>query len=123
MPIKSRASTREWTSMPTTKLVDGRFAKWLVIVNGVVPLALLGWDAARHPLGVNEVNFAIRTTGLVELVLLVVSLAITPLRKRTGWNQLISTRRNLGVLVFPYIAIHYAIFFWWDRGNDVGCTL
>lgn len=109
--------------MPTSKLVDGRFAKWLVMVNGLVPGALLVVDAYRHQLGANEVNFAIRATGLVGLVLLVVSLVITPLRKLTGWAALISIRRNLGVLGFFYVAMHFAIFFWWDRDHDVGNTI
>ena len=105
------------------KLVDGPFAKWLVIVNGLVPMALLGWDAAHHQLGVDEVNFAILTTGLIGLALLVATLAITPLRKLTGWASLISVRRNLGVLGFTYIAVHFAIFFWFDRDHDVGSTI
>jgi ferredoxin-NADP reductase/DMSO/TMAO reductase YedYZ heme-binding membrane subunit len=109
--------------MSTSKVVDGRFAKWLVMVNGLVPFGLLVYDAFAGQLGVNEVNFAIRTTGLVGLVLLVLSLVITPLRKLTGWSQLISVRRNLGVLGFFYIALHFTIFFWWDREHDVGSTL
>ena len=109
--------------MSTSKLVDGRFAKWLVIANGLVPGALLAVDAYRNQLGANEVNFAIRTTGLVGLVLLVASLLITPLRKLTGWATLISIRRNLGVLGFFYIAMHFAIFFWWDREHDIGNTI
>src|SRR5438045_5816010 len=109
--------------MSTSKVVDARFAKWLVIVNGLVPFALLVWDAFRHHLGVNEVNFAIRTTGLIGLVLLVLSLVITPLRKLTGWQLLIAVRRNIGVLGFFYIALHFTIFFWWDRDHDVGSTV
>jgi len=110
--------------MSTSKpLVDGRFAKWLVIVNGLVPMTILGWDAAHHQLGVDETNFAILTTGLIGIVLLVASLAITPLRKLTGWAPLISVRRNLGVLGFTYIAVHFAIFFWFDRDHDVGSTI
>jgi ferredoxin-NADP reductase/DMSO/TMAO reductase YedYZ heme-binding membrane subunit len=109
--------------MSTSKVVDGRFAKWLVIVNGLIPFGLLVYDAFKGQLGVNEVNFAIRTTGLVGLVLLVLSLVITPLRKLTGWSQLISVRRNLGVLGFFYIALHFTIFFWWDRDHDVGSTI
>src|SRR5947208_15063474 len=107
--------------MPTTSLpkpaplIDGRFAKWLVIVNGLVPAALLLWDAFRHQLGVNTVNFAIRTTGLVGLVFLALSLAITPLRSLTGWNRLIAIRRNLGVLGFVYVAAHFLIFYAFDR--------
>jgi ferredoxin-NADP reductase/DMSO/TMAO reductase YedYZ heme-binding membrane subunit len=111
--------------MPTSdgRVLDARFAKRLVILNGLVPLALLGWDAYRHQLGVNEVNFAIRTTGLVGLVFLVLSLIVTPLRRLTGWNTLIAVRRNLGVFGFAYIAIHFAIFFAFDRAASVSSTL
>jgi ferredoxin-NADP reductase/DMSO/TMAO reductase YedYZ heme-binding membrane subunit len=104
------------------RLIDARFAKWLAIVNGLVPMALLGWDAMRGQLGANEVNFAIRTTGLIGLILLVLALAITPLRKVTGWTMLIAIRRNLGVLGFVYIALHFFVFFWWDRARDLGDT-
>ena len=105
------------------RIVDNTFAKRLVIINALVPAALLIVDAFRHDLGVNEVNFAIKTTGLVGLVLLVSSLLITPLRKLTGWNTLIAVRRNLGVIGFGYVAAHFLIFFWWDQDHDVVGTL
>jgi len=108
--------------MSSSRIVDTHFAKWLVIVNGLVPLAVLTWDAKRHQLGVNEVNFAIHTTGLVGLVLLTLSLMITPLRRFTSWNALVAIRRNLGVLGFTYILIHFLIFFWWDRDGSVAST-
>ncbi|HEY0251418.1 MAG TPA: ferric reductase-like transmembrane domain-containing protein, partial [Kofleriaceae bacterium] len=105
------------------KLVDTHFAKWLVIVNGLVPLALLLIDGERGELGVNEVNFAIKTTGLVGLILLVLSLLITPLRRLVKWNALVAIRRNLGVLGFTYILTHFLIFFWWDREHSVSSTI
>ena len=108
------------SKLPVGKLVDTHFAKWLVIVNGLVPLLVLIWDGYCHQLGVNEVNFAIHTTGLVGLVLLTLSLVITPLRRFTKWNALVAIRRNLGVLGFTYILIHFLIFFWWDRARP-GC--
>ncbi|MEP6592605.1 MAG: ferric reductase-like transmembrane domain-containing protein, partial [Acidobacteriota bacterium] len=92
-------------------------------VNGLVPAALLLWDAWRHQLGVNNVNFAIRTTGLIGLVFLTLSLVITPLRALTGWNRLLVVRRNLGLLGFFYIASHFAIFFLFDRDRSVGSTI
>ncbi|HEX4456237.1 MAG TPA: ferric reductase-like transmembrane domain-containing protein [Kofleriaceae bacterium] len=109
--------------MSTSKLVDNKLAKLIVIVNACVPAAILAWDALHHQLGVNEVNFAIRTTGLLGLVCLVSSLAITPLRWLTGWQQLIAIRRNLGVAGFMYIAVHFFIFFWWDRERSVSSTV
>ena len=104
-------------------LVDGPFAKRLVIAGGVVPAALLLWDAWHGQLGVNNVNFAIRTTGLIGLVLIVLSLVVTPLRALTGWNRVIATRRELGVIGFLYLATHFFIFFWFDRDRSVTGTL
>jgi glycine betaine catabolism B len=109
--------------MSTSRVVDTRFAKLLVIINACVPAAILVWDALHHQLGVNEVNYAIRTTGLLGLVCLVSSLAITPLRWLTGWQQLIAIRRNLGVAGFVYISAHFFIFFWWDRDRSVSSTV
>ena len=109
--------------MPTTEpLVDTRFAKRLALVNGLIPAALLVWDAWRHQLGVNEVNFAIRTTGLLGLSLLLLSLVITPLRALTGWNRLVAIRRNLGLLAFAYLVAHLAIFVLLDRAGSLAST-
>jgi ferredoxin-NADP reductase/DMSO/TMAO reductase YedYZ heme-binding membrane subunit len=105
------------------RVLDTPFAKRLAIVNALVPAALLIWDAWRHQLGVNTVNFAIRTTGLIGLVLITLSLAITPLRALTGWNRFIAVRRNLGVIGFFYLAAHFAIFFLFDREGSIGSTL
>ncbi len=104
-------------------LVDGTLAKRFVIACGIVPATLLAFDAWRGHLGVNDVNFAIRTTGLLGLVFLTLTLVITPLRRLTGASWLIAARRNLGVLGFTYIAAHFLIFFAFDRAGDVGSTL
>jgi glycine betaine catabolism B len=103
--------------------VDGKFLKHFVIACCLVPGLLLLWDAYHGELGVNEVNFAIRTTGLVGLIFITLSLAITPLRRLTKWNVLISARRNFGVFGFFYILAHFAIFFGWDRAGSIGSTL
>lgn len=105
------------------RLFDTRFSKRLVMVSGAVPAVLLGWDAWHGQLGVNGVNFAIRTTGLLGIGLITLSLAITPLRELAGWNRVIAVRRNLGVLGFCYLAVHFVIFFWFDRLGGVGSTL
>lgn len=102
---------------------DARFAKRFVLACGIVPGLLLVWDAWRGNLGVNDVNFAIRTTGLLGLVFLSLSLVITPLRRLTGWNALVAVRRNLGVYGFVYILAHFAIFVVYDRDGSISSTL
>ncbi|MDB4963097.1 MAG: Oxidoreductase FAD-binding domain protein [Myxococcales bacterium] len=116
-------TSRAVPSVRPAPIVDGPFAKRFVIACGLVPGILLLWDAYRGQLGVNDVNFAIRTTGLLGLVFLTLSLVITPLRRLTGWTTLISVRRNLGVFGFVYIAAHFAIFFFYDRDMSVTSTL
>ena len=102
---------------------DGKFAKVFVIACAVVPGLVLVADAVRAQLGVNDVNYALRSTGTLGIVFLTLTLAITPLRRITAWNWLIGVRRNLGVYGFLYIAAHFAIFYVYDRDGSVESTL
>jgi ferredoxin-NADP reductase/DMSO/TMAO reductase YedYZ heme-binding membrane subunit len=103
--------------------IDPGFARRLVLLNGAVPAALLAWDALHHQLGVNAVNYAIRTTGLLGLIFLVASLAVTPLRRLTGWNELVASRRAIGLYAFFYLSLHFVIFALLDRGASLGSTV
>jgi ferredoxin-NADP reductase/DMSO/TMAO reductase YedYZ heme-binding membrane subunit len=105
------------------KDTDIRFAKFLVLVNAGVPGGLLAWDAFHHTLGANPVNFAILTTGMLALVFLILTLIVTPLRKITGWNWLIFSRRTFGLYAFFYAFAHFSIFFSLDRSFSVSSTL
>ena len=102
---------------------DIRFLKLLILVNGAVPLALLIWDQSHHRLGANPQNFLILTTGMMTLVFLMLTMAVTPLRKLTGWNWLIQFRRMLGLYAFFYGCLHFLCFFSLDRGFNVSSTL
>ena len=102
---------------------DARFAKLLVLGNGAVPAALLAWDAWHHRLGANPVNFAILTTGMSALVFLLLTLMVTPLRKITGLNWLIFSRRTLGLYAFFYACAHFLIFFSLDRSLSISSTV
>ena len=102
---------------------DIRFIKLLILVNGAVPLALLVWDQSHHRLGANPQNFLILTTGMMTLIFLMLTMAVTPLRKVTGWNWLIQFRRMLGLYAFFYGCLHFLCFFSLDRGFSVSSTL
>jgi methionine sulfoxide reductase heme-binding subunit len=102
---------------------DLRFIKLLILVNGAVPLALLVWDQARHQLGANPQNFLILTTGMMTLIFLMLTLAVTPLRKISGLNWLIQFRRMLGLYAFFYGCLHFLCFFSLDRAFSVSSTL
>src|SRR5579859_1893094 len=102
---------------------DIKFAKLLVLVNGLVPLALLVWDQAHNKLGANPQNFLILTTGMMTLIFLILTLAVTPLRQITKFNWLIQYRRMLGLFAFFYASLHFLCFFSLDRAFSVSSTL
>lgn len=102
---------------------DIRFVKLLILVNGAVPLALLIWDQSHNRLGANPQNFLILTTGMMTLIFLVLTMAVTPLRKITGLNWLIQFRRMLGLYAFFYGCLHFLCFFSLDRGFSLSSTL
>jgi methionine sulfoxide reductase heme-binding subunit len=94
---------------------DARFTKAVVFINSIVPLALLAWDGAHRNLGANPLEYVTRTTGMLTLIFLMLSLAVTPLRKLTGWNWLGMHRRILGLYAFFYGALHFLTYIWFDR--------
>jgi glycine betaine catabolism B len=102
---------------------DGTFHKVLVVVNGAVPFALMLVDAFRHRLGVNAVNASLHTTGMLGLVFLLLSLAVTPIRRLTGWSRVVGVRRALGLYAFFYLSAHLVIFYAFDRGYSLPSTV
>ena len=102
---------------------DTRFSKAVLFINSLVPLALLGWDASHHRLGANPIEFATRTTGMLTLVFLLLSLAVTPVRKLTGWNWLGKFRRMLGLYAFFYGFLHLLTYVWFDRFFNLKSTV
>jgi methionine sulfoxide reductase heme-binding subunit len=94
---------------------DTKFARFVIFVNSLVPLALLGWDAYHHRLGANPTEFATRTTGVLTLIFLLLSLAVTPLRKALGLPWMVKFRRMLGLYGFFYGCLHLLTYVWFDK--------
>ena len=94
---------------------DLRFSKFVILTNALVPLALLLWDVYRKRVGANPGEFMTRTTGIMTLVFLMITLAVTPARKITGINWLVKFRRLLGLLAFFYGFLHLLTYIWFDR--------
>ena len=94
---------------------DTRFAKLVLFVNSLVPLVLLLWDVWRKNVGANPLEFVTRTTGMLTLVFLLLTLGISPLRRILGLNWLIKFRRMLGLLAFFYGCLHLLTYVAFDR--------
>ena len=95
------------------------FAKRVVLLNCAVPAILLAWDAVQHRLGANPVDLAIRTTGMLTIIFLLLSLTVTPLVRLFGFSWLGTFRRSMGVSAFAYAAIHLGLYFFFDRAANV----
>jgi len=91
------------------------FPKLVIFINALIPLVLLLWDLYRKRVGPNPLEFATRTTGMLTLVFLCLTLAVTPLRKIFGINALVKFRRMLGLFAFFYGSLHLLTYVWFDR--------
>ena len=90
-------------------------AKPTVFLAALVPLALLVFKVLTGRTSANPAEDIILTTGIWTFRFLLVTLAITPLRRLTGWNRLIQFRRMLGLFAFFYACLHMASYVTFDR--------
>ena len=80
------------------------------ITSGVLPAASLVVSALTDGLGANPVERVTHVTGDWALRFLLLSLAITPLRRLLGWSWIAPLRRTLGLTAFCYACCHYLIY-------------
>jgi sulfoxide reductase heme-binding subunit YedZ len=99
-------------------MTNHQFARLLVFLNCVVPLVMLAWNYRTQHLGYNPNEYLLRTTGMLALVFLLLSLAVTPLRRITGLNLFGQFRRMVGLYAFFYTALHVGMYLWLDREWD-----
>lgn len=100
-------------------MTDAKFIKIVIFINALVPLAILGYDGLNGNLGANPIEFFLRTTGVLTLVFLLITLAVTPLRKIFEWNDLIKSRRMLGLYAFFYAFLHLITYSIFDKSLDL----
>jgi len=100
----------------------GRFKPVLFLL-GLTPFLRWIWLGFNNGLTANPVEFLTRSSGTWTLVCLLVTLAITPLRRLTGQPALVRVRRMCGLFAFFYGAMHFMAWVWWDRGLDPAAML
>jgi sulfoxide reductase heme-binding subunit YedZ len=83
----------------------------------LLPLVLVAVDVYAQTLGTDPVARLEHRTGLWALRLLLITLAITPLRRVTGINKLVRFRRMLGLFAFFYATVHLTIYLAIDLGG------
>jgi sulfoxide reductase heme-binding subunit YedZ len=95
---------------------------WLLLlahIGAMLPLGLLLWDWRSGNLTANPIQAATLRTGKSALVLLVLSLACTPLNTLFGLRQALPLRKWFGLYAFFYAGLHFLIFVGLDYGFDI----
>lgn len=88
-----------------------KVAVWLL---ALMPLARLVWLGFNEDLGANPIEFVERSTGLWALVILLITLSLTPIRLIIGQVWVIQLRRLTGLFMFFYACLHITTYVWLD---------
>ena len=95
-----------------------KFTRFQLFVHAasLLPLAVLIYDYFTNNLTFNPIQEATLRTGKTSLILLVLTLACTPLNTLFRFTQALKVRRALGLYTFMYVTLHLLIFVWADYG-------
>jgi sulfoxide reductase heme-binding subunit YedZ len=96
-----------------------RWLRWvlkpIVFAACLVPFAALAWRAINGDLTADPLVEVTNETGIWTLRFVVITLAVTPARRITGWNRLIRLRRMVGLFAFFYGTLHFLTYLVGDR--------
>jgi sulfoxide reductase heme-binding subunit YedZ len=84
----------------------------------LLPVFLLAWNGLNGNLSANPISDITNETGVWTLRFILITLAITPIRKITGWHWLIKFRRMAGLFAFFYGSLHFTTYIWLDQFFD-----
>lgn len=91
----------------------------ILFLNGFVPLVALSLDLYNGQLGANPPEAIIRTTGVLSIIFLVLTLFVTPLVRGLKLNWALPHRRNLGLWSFYYACIHLIAYIAFDKSGKL----
>ena len=94
-------------------------AKLIILPLAMVPLAVALVRYLGDQFGGNAIEAFTLDTGNWGIRLLLVSLAVTPLRELFGWNWLITYRRPMGLAAFYYLCVHFLVYLYLDFAFDL----
>jgi len=100
---------------------EKQFKAWvkpLAFIAALIPVAVMTIGLLMDKLGANPIEAITRDTGEWALRFLLLTLAITPLRKLTGQPAWIRLRRMLGLFAFFYACLHLMTYIWLDQFFD-----
>ena len=99
----------------TRAAVVSRVVKPLLYASAPLPCGWIVFALATGRVDGDQVKFIQHVTGATVLVTLFLTLAVTPLRRLTGWNEIIRARRQIGLTAFWYALIHFLTYVVFDQ--------
>lgn len=96
--------------------------KAVLFVLALLPFLWSGWQVVAG-VPVDPLAYITHQSGDWALYTLCITLAVTPLRRLTGWNWVVKLRRMIGLFAFFYALLHFIAFFWFDHFFDVASML
>jgi methionine sulfoxide reductase heme-binding subunit len=96
-----------------------RVVKPALYVTAVAPFVYLALRLGLGTVEGDQVKFLQHVTGDTVLACLLLTLSVTPLRRLTGWNELIRVRRLIGLTAFWYAVIHFLSYLVFDQSLSV----
>lgn len=115
------SASRRSPSKNTLRLIKA--AVFLLCLLPAVQLTLAAFEIGGQSLGANPVEALLHGAGSWGLRLLLVTLAVTPLRRLTGLNWLVRLRRMLGLFAFFYVVSHFCIYALLDQRLALGAIV
>ena len=94
--------------------------KPVLFVCALLPLALLIYNLLTGNTSANPAEDILLTTGIWAFRFLLITLAVTPVRRLTGWNRAIQFRRMFGLFAFFYASVHLLSYLAFDRVFQFG---
>lgn len=103
--------------MRSLNLSAAAVSRWKIAVFllALLPLIRIVVWAVLDKMGANPLEWMTRNTGSWAIYILLLTLAITPLRRISGWNWLQKFRRMLGLYAFFYASLHLTMYIWFDH--------
>jgi sulfoxide reductase heme-binding subunit YedZ len=113
--LNAKSTINPQSSIHNPQLKIVRLLKPVVFLAALGPAAWLVWAATTGNLSANPLSDITNETGIWTLRFVCITLAITPLRRVTGWNALIRFRRMAGLYAFFYGTLHFLTYVIADR--------
>lgn len=108
---------------PRTEARVLRALKPVAFLLALLPFAMLVHGAFTDGLGANPIERLEHETGRWALRFLLLTLAVTPVRRLTGWGALVRWRRMLGLFAFFYATLHFLVYAMLDQALDLAMVM